>query len=77
MVIRRYDVSVSSFCRCALKPLPAHHGGQAERSPKFAADTAASTILCFEAPLAFHHFLSRPAYRECGGYTQRSIQRSN
>src|SRR5438445_13251948 len=39
MVIRRYDVTISSFCVRALKPSPAHHGGQTVRSPEFAADT--------------------------------------
>jgi hypothetical protein len=43
-VFRRYDVSISSFCLRALKSPPAHHGGQAVRSPEFAADTAASTV---------------------------------
>jgi hypothetical protein len=33
------------------------------RFPEFAADTAASTVWCFEALVAFHHFPSRSARR--------------
>jgi len=47
---------MSAFRRFAfapLKPPPAHHGGQAVRSPEFAAETAASTVWCFEPLLAF------------------------
>jgi hypothetical protein len=37
-VIRVY-VNISSFCLRALKPPPAHDGGQAVRSPEFAVET--------------------------------------
>jgi len=46
-------------------------GRRGDRYPEFAADTpnafasrqTAAIIWRFEAPIAFHHFLSRPAYR--------------
>src|SRR6266550_6711211 len=60
-------VGISSFCLRALKPSPAHHVGQATRSREFAADAAASTVWCFEAPVAFHHFPSCPAHRRPRG----------
>ena len=34
-----HDVSILLFCPRALKPPPAHRGGQAVRFPEFAADT--------------------------------------
>jgi len=60
---RLQDVSISAFCLRALKPSPAHHGGQAVRSQEFAAETSASTVWCFEAPLVFHQFHSCSARR--------------
>src|SRR2546430_15623413 len=41
-----------------------------ECRPEFAADTAASTVLCFEASVAFHRFRSSPAYR-CARVSRR------